>query len=64
MNHLMGIGDLVRDQNYGLVGIIISEPHAGPDYHNGDKTDWHDFGVLYEDGHIFGADEGELEVLS
>jgi len=64
MNHMMGIGDLVRDQNYGMVGIIVSLDYRGPEYHIGDKSDWYDFCVLYEDGALFGADECELEVIS
>ena len=60
----MKVGDMVKHSHDGMLGIIISAPHEGPDYHNGDKTDWHDFGVLYEDGHIFGSEEHELEMIN
>jgi|18_taG_2_1085343.scaffolds.fasta_scaffold37261_3 hypothetical protein len=60
----MKIGDLVKDTTCEMVGIIIHQPHFGDMYHSGeDKTDWSDFGVLYEDGQIYGAHHNELEEI-
>ena len=60
----MKIGDLVKDLSNEDLGIIISKLHFGDMYHNGDKTDWNEFGVLYMCGQIFGTDKCDLEVLS
>ena len=54
----MQVGDLVCDSSYGMIGIIVVEGWAGID------NQIYDFGILYEDGHTFGGDERELEVIS
>jgi len=48
----MKIGDLVYDDDYGMNGIIVEE--------DGDHLD---FVVLYEDGDLGDANEGELELI-
>ena len=60
----MNIGDMVRDSSYGMIGIIIANKWHGIDNSIAGYDQIYDFGVLYEDGHIFGADEREIEAIN
>ena len=58
----MKVGDLVRDYDYGLNGIIVGGEWSFHDT-DGNEHTW-EFKVLFEDGFLAGSDHFSLQVLS
>ena len=58
----MKVGDLVRDHDYGLTGIIVGGSWSFEDPEG--QTHFWEFKVLFEDGFLAGSDHFSLQVLS